>query len=704
MGDFDNAVQLFARLPISARTSALHEAVILACAHVPDASAAAVVLKGMPRPTMAAYSHVVTAHCREHDPAAAISLLEAMPKSADLRLDMRLLETVARHIRNRANDCRTNHAPLLERLNRLVSSCDPSPHASDGRASASLSTFDFFKDDGGDVGAWLALRNESIHSPDKSVRSRLPHGCRPHAVPDCQGLSVILKGADRSSQQEGLNGLSGSNANIERFNVDSNYEVKSSKRRAVEADLRSARGNYRKIERTKKLVCADPRLRHDVSMVSALLFAYMSCGRMGMSEALNFLCSLFDGTVSSNERLRHDLQRSPTSRSNLLTTATSVIAGSAPEAPLQALDAYRSLVALNVQGYKSSLPLSGALLKVLRHARLPVAETLSYIKQLRNGLIQLDEQSFSLALSAILNSAGSESGIWTEARNWLSAMQAAGIPLTIHTYNAFAYHLRDFNNPEMATSLLRDLALTDVKPTAHTYGLIFESCIGRRRYANTWSGSDYSTKRRLRVLTAIDGHMAESGVGHSRVSRFALARAYAHLGQVSSAFGNFDALWACESEPNELAGILHRTGMRAAGLDQNFLDSSDPVRNQHVYNLMLRSFAHSRCISTDAPTAVLSTYRRMTDANVPPNAETLEHLLSACIRIGQSARAIKYVKEFVYLLGDDKTEFALRPRGILNLFAILANVTTRDAWDACEVILERSLSLDGRRIRWKVGC
>jgi hypothetical protein len=80
-GDFARAVHGFRAVPQHSRSPALYEALIVACAHVPDAEAGAAVMRAMPEPTLAAYAHVATAHCRELNHAAAVTLLEELPFS-----------------------------------------------------------------------------------------------------------------------------------------------------------------------------------------------------------------------------------------------------------------------------------------------------------------------------------------------------------------------------------------------------------------------------------------------------------------------------------------------------------------------------------------------------------------------------------------------------------------------------------------------
>jgi pentatricopeptide repeat protein len=702
-GDFAGAIHLFSRLPPASRTSAVHEALILACAHIPDAPAAHAVLKAMPQPSLAAYSHVVSAHCREHNPAAAIDLLEEMPSGTGLRLDRRMLEVISRHIRNNSSrsSAQSNRESnphdamiLLKRLDRLALSC-PGAAADDKRAAVSLSTADFFENDGGDVKEWLALRSTS--SSGRSANGTNQTNSTVH------GLSSIVRAEEVFSEPTSIFNPSPSDAKLrDRGGILPRLltDAADSKKNAAEAALQNARGDLARVEMATNRISKDPVLFGDIATLSAAVSAYTSCGTVGVSRGLDLLTALLDGRLGNLDRVISELQLSPTKRSLLLTTCTSAVAASASIAPIQALEAYRALVALPVRGYKNSLPLSGAVLMALRHAQHPLSDTLALVSEIRENVIQFDEQSFSLALSAILNSTGSESERWTKARAWLLTMNTAGIPLTIYTYNTFAAQLRYFSNPELATSLLHEMTLAGVEPSARTYGLIFNSFVSRRAFRQEWSGSRHSTNLRVRALTAIGEHMASSGVAHSSFSRLSLARAYAHLGQVSSAFEHFDAFQEVSQESPVHIG--EESPQIVDKLDANLSSASchqaSLSQAQNAYNQMLHGFAHSRCISADCPTAVFSMYERMKKARVPPDALTLEYLLSACVRVGQTLRAIEYTKEIALILSEDKDSLALRPQGIAHLFSVLANVSTPEAWVACEVVLERSLSTNNRFI------
>lgn len=94
-GDYQAAVASFVRQPLEERSDALNEAAILACAQVPDATAAQAILNSMPRPTHAAIASVVTALCRERSVHAAMDVLEHVIRCG-LPVDDRLVASVSR--------------------------------------------------------------------------------------------------------------------------------------------------------------------------------------------------------------------------------------------------------------------------------------------------------------------------------------------------------------------------------------------------------------------------------------------------------------------------------------------------------------------------------------------------------------------------------------------------------------------------------
>jgi hypothetical protein len=112
---------------------------------------------------------------------------------------------------------------------------------------------------------------------------------------------------------------------------------------------------------------------------------------------------------------------------------------------------------------------------------------------------------------------------------------------------------------------------------------------------------------------------------------------------------------------------------------------------RRAFNKLMVSFAAFQGVSEDAANAILTLYGNMKKASIPPDTRTLELLLFACTKVGQSSRAIEYVREFDSLGGDSARVQRLSSRGATQLLTILSRVSSESAWNACEPILSRSL-------------
>jgi hypothetical protein len=710
-GDLARAVYGFRAVPHSGRTPALHEAMILACAHVPDAPAATAVLRSMPEPTLAAYAHVATAHCREHNHAAAVALLEELP-AAGLPVDQRVLDGVARHVRNVrlpprvspqhtssffSSNKRPRQPPserqlLLARLERLANA-----HADrDGLRSISLDTTGFFDDDSRNFAEWMASKNlgrqQSLNKIAASASAAAPEA----------GSARVLAANSISSMCAAGTFPSLNNVVLDEVVVNEGVARTVS---SITAALRAASGNITSVDKAWRLVTEETAPCSDIGLLSTGVGAYLACGWRGNSRALDALTWWLDSHALDQAKVAATLNQSPTKLALLLTAATSALAASASSTPHRALETYETFISLPVPAFLSSLPLSGALFKILRHARLPLHLTVARIDDLREQHIQLDEQSFSLALAAILQSSAPAAEKWAYAKLWLGKMRAAGMPLTVHTYNAFAAQLRVLHNPEMASSLLGDMALDGVAPSASTYGLVFDSCVIPGPYTAHARRSALNTNVLLRMLRAIEDSMAVAAIPHSLASRLSLARAYAHLGETSIAFQQFEMY---ESMLSSTAG---ESGYAKSGLcgedddpsakngdQQRWGNAVSPFRTQRVYNQMLFNLAHCRCLTPAGPAAAFRMYDRMREANVLPNAATLEALLAACVRVGNTHRALEYASEFADLQAQTGEPFVLRCTGIECLLTTLSNSATPQAWAACEPLLEPSFA-EQRRVQ-----
>jgi hypothetical protein len=569
---------------------------------------------------------------------------------------------------------------LLARLNRLAKEhADLSP----GLRYISLDTSGFFDDDGADSADWIATRNlahqQSI-SLATSARSQPPR--------------------DTADQWSALV----TRPRLARHAIRDNDTLQTCGTRvsSLTVALRSASGSISRVDCAWRSVVNDLSASSDPALLSAGVSAYLACGWRGNSHALDALAWWLDTHAHDRAEIAASLTHSPTRVALLLTSATSALAASASSSPHRALETYDALMSLPVRAFLTSIPLSGALFKILRHARLPLHFTVARIDEVREQHVQLDEQSFSLALAAILKSSAPAIEKWAFAQLWLGKMRAAGMPLTVHTYNAFAAQLRFVNDPEMATSLLRDMAEAGVAPSALTYSLMFDSCVIPGPYTAQSRRRALSTNVLLRMLRVIENSMSLAAIPHSTASRLSLARAYAHLGETSIALKCFDEY---EVMLSTTAEEVHTNALQdnevtndddaARACHERFAphrNLSSPFHAQKVYNQMIYSFAHCRCLTPAEPAAAFRMYDRMRDVNIRPNALTLEALLSACVRVGDTDRAIGYATEFAAMQTQTSEPFLLRPAGVDCLFTALSNAGTQDSWDACEPLLDRSIA------------
>jgi hypothetical protein len=690
-GDIPRAAAAFRRVPPADQRAcpALHEALVLACAHVPDAHAAAAVLAAAPNPTLAAFSHCATAHLRERNPDAAVALLEGLAASG-LPLDPRVIGTVERSVRKgsggsdaaggkggrggaptprRPRPAGSPQTPsLLARLSRLSRMQSSSP----GLRAISLSAADFFEDDGGDVDAWISARNLA-HA--QSLRA---------AAEATAGGGVGGGAAPADVSPPSSTGRPAEAVWGERPCVRS----RASRLRPPDVALRMAAGNIARVDALWSEALTDPGVFAEPAVLAAAVSAFLACGWRGAPRALDALSAWLDAHARDrNAPSLAALLSSPTRRAMLLTAATSALAASASTAPRQALAVCDAVAALPAPAFQASLPLSGAVFKVLRHSRLSLQATAARIDRVRERLVQLDERSFSTALSAILECAAPAPDKWAYAGVWVDKMRLAGVPLTHHTCNALAGQLRYLNNPEMTTSLLRDMARAGVMPTAYTYSLLFDSCVAPGRYAAGARRRALPSGSLLSMLEAIEKHMAVSGVAHSSASRFALARAFAHLGRAECAVRQFDAAAAEAAAGSAADAAAKVAGGRPWG----------PLQARREYNQMIFNSAHCRCTTPDGPAAAFDFYTRMRLSHVMPTAATLEYLLAACVRVGDNARALAYVSEFSDLQAQAESSLLLRSAGLESLYAVLAKAGNMAAWNVCEAVLSQGMAEARRR-------
>lgn len=704
-GDFPGGVCAFKLVSPAEQAAcpALHEALVLACAHVPDAHAASAVLSAAPSPTLAAFSHCATAYIREQNPDAAVSVLEQMA-STDLPLDPRIIDSVERVVRrsasfkagvdpivysagkataeknSRQRPPRRPRAPssetssLLLRLERLSALGTDEP----GLATVSLDPTGFFDEDGGDVLEWISSRNndheislslsKTILAPERDTPSEA------HSQNERSSRSAVPAYSINPDDPLGLRVHASERARTGSLRKRSGTGISS--RLSPDAALRNASGSLSRLDSLWNKVAKSPELYAEPTNLAAAVSAYLKCGWKGSIRAVDVVHKWLGAHASEPSSVfLESLSASPTRRAMLLTAATSALSASASSAPRRALAVADTLAHLSIPEFRSSLPLSGAIFKVLRHSRLSLPDTLDRLDRVREHFVQLDEQSFSLGLSAILECSASPAERWSSAKKWLGRMRLAGVPLTHHTYSALASQLRFLNNPEITTSLLRDMASAGVKPTPRIYGTIFDSCIASGHYTASSRRRALPSSSMLSMLRAVEGHMALSGVCHSSSSRFALSCALAHLGEVEEAMREF-------------------TRGTFSAIDEKW----SPSRLCREYNRMIFNFAHCRCATPDGPAAAFLIYDLMREAVVVPTAKTLEYLLAACVRLGDHYRAINYVKELAERDNVGESPLLLERSGIESLLAVLEKCANLDAWHSCRTVLCASLSASSRKL------
>lgn len=667
-GNFEDGIQAFCKLPKTSRNIAVTEAVILACTHVPDAGAAAAVLRSMPQPSIAAVSHVVTAYCREQNFEAAVQLCEQVPHK-NMLLDPRIILHIRRTLRKHDRE----KMKLLRDANHRSSGVNGEPRSAQslisrldyisrhhttkntGLRDISITSGGFFCDAADDSAEWM------IHRMREHERSRAHEAgvkaCRAEQHQASEGHFVLGENAPDHD----------------------------------DVSLDELRGNFSRVEKLHSSLRSMSLQSRFSVMLSRIIPGFLSCGSSGHASALDALCDccFFYATKCRTVDSENGVDRP---LALLLTTITTTLSACAVTAPRRALEAYDAIEALDLKGFRTSLPLSGTYYNILRLAKLPLQETCERVNRLRKFHVQLDERSFSMAISALLNSEGPAQENWYQAKRFFRQMQDAGICPTIHTFNAFASRLRSLNNPELATSLLRSVASYGLQPSAKTYSLIFDSCVIPSRFHSETRRGALPPHSLVQMLVAIERHMLEMGIAHTGLSRVSLARAYAHLGEIEKALHHFDQALVRARHSNKADWKLsHRDGIlpHARSRHQNVRFVVD--KEVEMFNSIMYSFAHGRCYSPDGPLIAFKLFDRMLAESVAPTAETLEVLLDSAVRIGDTERALIAVKQFAKFQLENSVVYKLRSPGVENIFCILARAGSPEAWNTCRLFLEQSI-------------
>lgn len=598
-GDYDRGVQLFCRLPSSSRSNALHEAMILACAQVPDAHAAQAVLNAMPEPTLSAVSHVISAQCREHNIPAAIKVLNQLPKWK-LPLDERVLAPVVRAAAREG-------LPLKELIKN-------SPRVTPYTGIPFTSSTAFFVEGGGNAEEWL---------------------------------ESVTEGTSRTLSRRG-------NRNMFRHVI------------SAEKSLMDARGDVGKVGKVWEQLIKDKVLSAEVGVLTAAISAFIGSGRKGSTRAVNVLMTwvrhnLFNVKTGEPQKLYTE---NPSAMALLVTSTTKALAAAARSDPYVALSAYDTLEVMNLPGFGNSLPLTGAYFKVLQHAGLPLTETRERIEKSRENHIQLDEQAFSMALGAILRCEARVVDKLTEGRLWVELMRSTGIPLTIQTYNLLAGQLRYCNNPELVTRHLADMKESGITPTPVTFGLIFSSCVIPGDYCSSARKGAIDVTTWLSVLEAMQEHMDKIRVVHTCNSRLSLARAYAHLGRAEFAMNEFNTYLT-----------QGRSGL--------FEEPVSSAKIAGAYNQMMFNFAHCRECSSNGPYKAMEIYEQAKAEGIPTSGRMIDSLIIACVRTGQTQRALNFAKEGTLVAED----FRLSISGVKHLLNAMSETTDFGYWESVRELL-----------------
>lgn len=449
----------------------------------------------------------------------------------------------------------------------------------------------------------------------------------------------------------------------------------------AEAQLNMASRNVNDVQKIWSNISEDRNLQGDVGILAAAVSAFISSGSKGGPRAINAVMTwirsnLYDHISTHGKQI---YTSSPSAMALLLTSTTKALAASARSAPSLSLSAYDVLQSMQLPGFASSLPLTGAYFKVLQHANLSLDATKRRIELARAEHIQLDEQAFSMALGAILRCDARVVDKLTEGRAWTDVMRSAAIPLTVHTYNLFAGQLRYCNNPQLVTSLLSDMAEAGVVPTSVTYGLIFSACVIPGEY------SSFSRKQALPVsiwehmLDSMLEHMQACGVSHTPNSRLSLARAYAHFGQTSNALREFDA-------------YLHQARLtrKDTFVGHGYLEDA--------FSQMMYNFAHCRECSMDGPNGTLLIFERMQKEGLSPSSQVLNALLVACVRMGYGEKAVNFAVEFSKLQEMDLSEVGLK-----HLLKAHAEMRVDESWyDTRALIMKNRDLLESPELRQSV--
>lgn len=649
-GDVAGALQIYAKAQRGTTWSqTTHDAIARACAEIPDARAAHAVLSACEHPSEALVTQVVSAQCREHGVDACNPLLATLAQRK-IKPSTHMLRRIER---------------MHRRRNQFSLSKD--------RRSTALTTL------------YNADTAQGPGAEEIQTHGRIYKQC------DSEAHQHSAHGTD-SGQDLGP-ATSSTNAAAPASEAGDVRDVQ-----CLTADL-GTRETSEGASTEDSLVATDARPRMDASVLLSTVEALLLEGRKGLDDAINLMQKWLDDASADLANASASLTQSRSTTARFVTLCSTLISEMAVDRSLDSVALYDSVSSLDIDMARSSIHLTGAYMKALRHAFLPTSQVLSRIRSTRTHMVQFDEQCFSLALSAILRSTGDHDIRWDAARQWRGVMRQAGIPWSEHSYRFLAAQIRYTGCPQSAASLLLSMDRSQTVPSATTYALLIESCILRPHQRYSIMNAGLSTNDVVKILAAIEEHMVRSNVKHTGWSELALASAYAHVGVVQKAV----ALYRKAEE-----------SARAAHDSDSASSNGRPNRRQRCHSTplgesrtlwasrIIHHLAHARGEDNAAPLAALSLYERAKSSGYIPNGRTLESLLAACSRLGKRGQSIRLIEEIIDSAQNTSTELTLSTRGVEQIMIVLAAAPSGQAWDRTKGLLQRNIerlaALDERTV------
>lgn len=346
---------------------------------------------------------------------------------------------------------------------------------------------------------------------------------------------------------------------------------------------------------------------------------------------------------------------------SVMATASKVLGANAMDSPRECLKLYDWLSEVGLPGFRRSLPLQTVQFLLLKYVGLPLENTLRRIRLARGRMLQFDEQAFSMAIAAILNSDGSRVEKLRAAQGVERMMRAAGVAKTVQTYSAYAKELRDHNDAMTAIHLLTDMEKEEVTPTAKTYSLLFHSFVtsGLFNYRKRFQTADPPIL--IEGLQTVVESMRDHKVSHSHQSSLSLAMACAHLGLDYEALDTFH-------------------------YHLSLLPSSDHSKS---FTQMIHTAAHAR-IPSSLPFTIFEKFRRR---RLMASHLHLNALITASYRTLSSDQLTKTVQYFSRV----SPEFFPTLSAFSHLFDTIAIGADPELWHNIRTSVEKYISIGKTR-------